>query len=209
LKIAADGSGDLAGEERHSGDAAFWLRSNLQEAEARAQYVEDALVAPWFSTIDVDKTIDFKGDLPNGIAVVKYKARSRSLARHEGKELVLPLSPASTYGSQLAPLPKRTLPVSLPSYFAPSHQNRTVRAVAPPGMAWGELPPGGDANGGDFGKAHLEIARDPRDPHVLVIKRSVVFNQHLIPVDKYTAWRNWIQQVDTLMHKEVRLVEAK
>ncbi|MBX3209914.1 MAG: hypothetical protein KF764_33095 [Labilithrix sp.] len=209
LSIAPDGSGELTGEERHSGDGAFWLRTNLSQAEARAQYVEDALVAPWFSTVDLDKTIDFKGDLANGQALVKYKARSRGMARREGKELVLPLSPAATYGSQIAPLPTRTLPVLLPSYFAPSHQNRTVRAVAPPGMAWGELPPGGDANGGDFGKAHLEIARDARDPRALVIKRSVVFNQHLIPVEKYAAWRSWVQQVDALMHKEVRLVEAK
>jgi len=209
LTLAPDGSGELTGEERHSGDGAFWLRTNLSQAEARAQYVEDALVAPWFSTVDLDKTIDFKGDLPNGQALVKYKARSRAMARREGKDLVLPLSPAATYGSQLAPLPTRTLPVLLPSYFAPSHQNRTVRAGAPPGMAWGELPPGGDANGGPFGKAHLEITRDARDPRVLVIKRSVVFDQHLIPVEKYAAWRSWVQQIDSLMHKEVRLVEAK
>ncbi|OJY15357.1 MAG: hypothetical protein BGO98_22725 [Myxococcales bacterium 68-20] len=209
LSIASDGSGELTGEERHSGDGAFWLRTNLSQAEARAQYVEDVLVAPWFSSIDLDKTIDFRGDLPKGQALVKYKARSRAMARREGKDLVLPLSPAATYGSQIAPLPTRTLPVLLPSYFAPSHQNRTVRAVAPPGMTWGELPPGGDANGGEFGKAHLEIARDPRDPRALIIKRSVVFDQHLIPVEKYTSWRTWVQQVDALMHKEVRLVEAK
>jgi hypothetical protein len=209
VTLAPDGSGDLAGEERHTGDGGFWLRTNLSQAEARAQYVEDALVSPWFPTIDVDKNIDFKGDLPGGQALVKYKARSRGLARREGKDLVVPLSPAATYGSQIAPLPKRTLPVLLPSYFAPSHQNRVVRVVAPAGFAWGELPPGGDANGGEFGKAHLEIARDARDPRVLVIKRSVVFNLHLIPVDKYAAWRGWIQQVDALMHKEVRLPEAK
>jgi hypothetical protein len=32
---------------------------------------------------------------------------------------------------------------------------------------------------------------------------------HLIPVEKYASWRQWIQQVDALMHKEVRLQEAK
>ena len=209
ITLGADGSGALVGEERAVGDGAFWLRSNLSQAEARAQYVEDSLVAPWFSTVDVDKEIDFKGDLPNGEATVKYKARSRGMARREGKDLVLGLSPAQTYGSQLAPLPTRTLPVQLPSYLAPSHQTRTVRAIAPAGMAWNEIPPGGDANGGEFGKAHLELARDPKDPRVLVIKRNVVFNQHLIPVEKYASWRQWIQQVDALMHKEVRLVEAK
>jgi len=208
VNVSPDGSGDITGEERHSGDGAFWLRSNLSQAEARAQYVEDALVGPWFPTVEVDKTIDFKGDLPGGQALVKYKAKSRGLARREGKDMVLSLSPASTYGSVLAPLATRTLPVQLPSHLAPSHQNRTVRIVAPAGFTWGELPPGGDANGGAFGKAHIEVARDPRDARTLVIKRSVVFDQHLIPVDKYAAWRAFIGQVDALMHKEVRLVPA-
>jgi hypothetical protein len=206
LTLGPDGSGDLAGEERHTGDGAFWLRSNLREAEARAQYVEDSLVGPWFPTVEVDKKIDFKGDLPKGEAQVAYRAKSRGLARREGKDLVLPLSPSNTFGSSLAPLPTRTLPVLLPSHLAPSHQNRTMRVIAPNGFAWGDLPPGGDAKGGDFGSAHLEIARDAKDPKVLIVKRSVVFNQHLISPDKYVAWRNWITQVDALMHREVRLV---
>jgi Transglutaminase-like superfamily len=211
LAIGADGAGELTGDERHSGDSAFWLRTNLSQQEARAQYVEDALVSPWFPTIEVDKKIEFKGDLPGGVATVKYKAKSRGIARREGKDLVLPLSPSNTFGSSLAPLPTRTLPVQLPPHLAPSHQNRVVRVIAPAGFTWGELPPGGDANGpagNDFGRAHLEIGRDPKDPKVLVIKRSVVFNQHLIGTDKYAAWRNWITQVDALMHKEVRLVAA-
>ena len=33
-----------------------------------------------------------------------------------------------------------------------------------------------------------------------------MFDQHLIPVDKYKAWRAWIQRVDAIMHKSVRLV---
>src|SRR5262249_14257919 len=37
LTLDTEGAGDLAGEERHSGDAAFWLRSNLSQAEARQQ----------------------------------------------------------------------------------------------------------------------------------------------------------------------------
>ena len=148
LTLTADGSGDLVGDEKHSGDSAFWLRSNLREAEARAQYVEDALVGPWFPTVEVEKKIDFKGDLDGGKAEVSYKAKSRGLARREGKELVLPLQPSNTYGSNLAPLPVRTLPVQLPPHLAPSHQNRTMRVIAPAGFAWSEnLPPGGDANG--------------------------------------------------------------
>lgn len=208
VTLGTDGSGELVGDERHTGDSAFWLRTNLSQAEARAQHVEDALVSPWFPTVEVDKEIDFKGDLKGGQATVKYKAKSRGLARREGKDLVLSLSPSNTFGSSLAPLVERSLPVSLPSHLAPSHQNRTMRVIAPAGFTWGELPPGGDANGSSYGRAHIEITRDPKDARVLLVKRSVVFDQHLIPVDKYASWRAWIQQVDALMHKEVRLVPA-
>ena len=87
----------------------------------------------------------------------------------------------------LAPLVERTLPVQLPPHLAPSHQNRTTRILAPPGFAWGPLPPGGDANGGPYGRAHIEITKDPKDARALLIKRSVVFDQHLIPVEKYAV----------------------
>jgi len=208
ITLHPDGSGDLVGEERHVGDGAFWLRSYLTQADARTQYVEDNLVGGWFPTVQVDKKIDFDGDLPSGQAWVKYKAHSDGLARHEAKDLVVPLSPSSTLASQLAPLVKRTLPVSLPSFLAPSHQRRTIRVVAPPGFAWGDLPPGGDESDGDFGSAHLDVAKDPKDPRAVVIHRSVAFDRSVVPVDKYPAWRAFIQRVDALMHKGVRLVPS-
>ncbi len=207
ITLRPDGSGDLAGEEKHTGDGAFWLRTYMtEEGTSRAQYVEDNLVGPWFPTIDVDKNVDFKGDLTHGRAWVRYRAHSDGLARHEESDLVVPLSPSGALAAQLAPLVRRTLPVSLPSQLAPSHQARTLRIVAPRGFRWGDLPAGGDENGGEFGRAHLAVERDARDPRALVVKRTVVFAEHLIPVDKYGAWRAWLQRVDTLMHKGVRLV---
>jgi hypothetical protein len=214
LTLAADGSGELVGEELHSGDSAFVLRTNLSQAEARAQYVEDALLGPSFSAIDVDKAIDFQGDLKGGQAKVTYQAKSRNVTRREGNDLVFPLSSSSTLSSLLAPLKVRTLPTVLPSNLAPSHRNRTMRIVAPAGFAWGELPPGGDAKsplGSSFGHAHLEIMRnatDTKGARALIIKQSLVFDKHLIAVSEYTSWREWIQQVDALLHKEVRLVRT-
>jgi hypothetical protein len=207
LTLHADGSGELAGEENHTGDGAFWLRTYLtEEGGSRAQYVENNLVGNWFPTVDVDKKVEFKGDLPNGQAWVRYHAHSDGFARHEQGELVLPLAQSGSLAMQLAPLVRRTLPISLGSSVAPSHQTRTTRIVAPAGFVWSPLPPGGDENGGDFGRAHLEVAKDPRDPRVVVVKRSLVFDQHLIPVDRYKPWREWLQRVDALMHKSVRLL---
>jgi hypothetical protein len=207
LTLHADGSGDLAGEETHAGDGAFWLRTSMtEEGSARASYVQNNLVSGWFPTVDVDPKVDFKGDLSDGRAWVRYRAHSDGLARHEQGELVVPLAPSATLASQLAPLVERTLPVSLPSHLAPSHQGRTTRILAPAGFRWGALPPGGDESDGEFGRAHLEVAADPRDPRAVVVKRTLVFDQHRIPVAKYAAWRGWLLRVDALMHRSVRLL---
>jgi hypothetical protein len=208
IGLRPDGAADLSGEERASGDDAFWMRTYLTEPGPRAQWVEEHLVGAWFPTVEVDSKVDFQGDLPHGAAVTKWRARSSGLARHEGAELVVPLSPSQTTASQLAPLVARTLPVWLPPYIAPRNESRTIRVVAPPGYAFAALPPGGDENGGAFGRAHLEVSRDPRDAHAIVVKRTVVFDKNEIGVDEYPKWRAWVQRVDSLMHKSVRLMPA-
>jgi hypothetical protein len=205
VKLAEDGGAQLEGEERASGDEAFFMRTYLTEPGARAQWVEDHLVGPWFPTVDVDRKVDFRGDLPRGVADVRWRAHSDGLARHEGAELVLPLSPSQTTASQIAPLVKRTLPVWLPSNTAPRRETRTIHVVPPHGWRFEALPPGGDENGGPFGRAHLELARDPHDPQAIVAKRTLVFDQSIISVEEYPRWRAWVQRVDALMHKAVRM----
>jgi Transglutaminase-like superfamily len=206
LTLHDNGSGDLVGEELHSGDSAFWLRTYASQPDARVQYVEDNLVSPYLPTVSVDKSIEFKGDLPHGQAWVKYKAHSDGVARLEEGQLVVPMTRGASLASQLAPLLKRTLPVSLPPQLAPNHRARTVHIVAPAGYRWGELAVGGDENGASFGRAHLEIARDPKDPRAIVVKYLVVFDDSWISVERYPAFREWLQKVDRLMRKTGRLV---
>jgi hypothetical protein len=209
LGLRPDGSADIDGDERATGDDAFWLRTYLTEPGARAQWVEEHLVRPWFPTVEVEKKVDFRGDLPHAGASVKWRARSGGLARHEGTELVVPLSPSQTTASQLAPLVRRTLPVWLPPYIAPRSESRTIRVVAPKGYSFESLPPGGDENGGAFGRAHLEVARDPRDARAIVVRRTLVFDRSEISVEEYPRWRAWVQRVDALMHKSVRLMPTE
>jgi Transglutaminase-like superfamily len=208
IGLKPDGSADLEGEERAMGDDAFWMRTYLTEPGPRAQWVEEHLVGPWFPTVEVDKKVDFQSDLPRGAATARWKARSSGLARHEGQELVVPLSPSQTTASQLAPLVTRTLPVWLPPHVAPRKESRTIRVVAPAGYAFEPLPPGGDENGAAFGHAHLDLARDPHDARAIVVKRTVVFDRSEISVEDYPKWRAWVQRVDALMHRSVRLVPA-
>ncbi|HEX3772371.1 MAG TPA: transglutaminase family protein, partial [Polyangiaceae bacterium] len=206
LGLKPDGSADLQGDEHAAGDDAFWMRTYLTEPGARAQWVEEHLVGPWFPTVEVDKKVDFEGDLAHGSAVTKWRARSSGLARHEAQELVVPLSPGQTLASQMAPLVKRTLPVWLPPNVAPRKESRTIRVVAPAGYVFEALPTGGDEANGAFGRAHLEIARDPRAANAVIVKRTVVFDRSVISIDDYPKWRAWVQRIDALMHRTLRLV---
>ena len=159
LSLAADGSGDLEGEDRATGDDAFWMRTYLTEPGSRAQWMEDHLVGTWFSTVQVDKKVDFDGALPHGAATVRWHARSTGLARKEGSELVLALSPSQTMASRLAPLVERTLPVWLPPHVAPRAETHTIRVVAPKGWSFEALPEG------RRGAGRLVRSRAPRgDP---------------------------------------------
>jgi hypothetical protein len=206
ITLSPSGAGDLVANERHIGDAAFELRMNLGQKDARAQWVELNIASGWFPTVEVKPEVEFKSDLPNGAATLRYEARSDGLARREGTELAVPLSETQTLTSQLAPLTKRTLPVVLPPSLAPGHRTRTITIVAPPGYVFADLPPSGDENGGEFGRAQIEFSRAPGRANAVVVKRSVVFDMSTIPVEKYAKWRGWLQRTDGLMHRMVRLV---
>jgi hypothetical protein len=206
IQLSPTGAGELTASERHVGDAAFELRMNLGEKDARAQWLEGYLAAGWFPAIRVSPEISFKPDLPGGASILEYKASSEGLARREGKELAVPLAGPMTLTSQLAPLVTRTLPVVLPPEVAPGYEARSITIVAPPGYAFADLPPGGVEAGGDFGTARLEFRRAKGRADAVVAERRLVFDQSTIPVDKYAAWRSWLQRVDRLTHQTLRLV---
>jgi len=205
IQLSASGAGDLDATERHTGDHAFVLRSSLGEKDARAQWVEQNLLAGWFPTVEVGKDVEFAGELAQGAARVRYRAHSDGLARREAEELVIPLSPSWTMTSHYAPLVKRTLPVVLPPNTAPSHQTRVIRIAPPAGYRAAELPADGEEQGGEFGYARVEMRKDETNRGV-VVKRKVVFDLSTISVEKYDAWRAWLQRVDTLLHRSVRFV---
>jgi hypothetical protein len=203
LQLSAEGDANLVGEEQHAGDSAFWLRTYLTEEGARQSYVEHNLVAGWFPTVEVDKQVDFKGTLQGGRAFVKYKAHSQGLVRREDGDLVVPVARTTTLTSELAPLAKRTLPVVLPPYIAPAHENRTMRLVAPAGWKWAELPPEGAEDGGPFGRAKLELRIEGK---TAIVARSLALTQATIPPEQYDAWRAWLGKVDALFQRRLRLV---
>jgi hypothetical protein len=206
VQLKADGAASLSGEEHHFGDSAFWARSYMSEEGAREAYVEHALLAPWLPTVHVDKGITFRGDLPHGESQVSYKATSEGYARLEEGELLVPLGGSKTLASELAPLVKRTLPVVLPPHLAPSHETRTIRILAPPGFRFDGLPQGGEEVLAPFGQARLEIRPEGTGGRAVQVVRHLSFDAHRISVEQYSDWRLWLQKVDRLMRKNLRLV---
>jgi hypothetical protein len=208
LRLEPSGAASVVATEVHRGDHAFYLRTSLKEPDARAPWIEQNLLATWLPQAQVDPAVEFNGDLPQGHARVSYRGRSLALGRTEGADLVVTLTPSLTMTSQFAPLPRRTLPVVLPPQLAPSRTVRSFLIVAPEGMRVGPLPPGGSADGGEFGSAtlDLEVLQDGR---AVRLKRGLTFDQDTIPVDRYEAWRAWLTQVDALMQRSIRFVPAR
>jgi transglutaminase-like putative cysteine protease len=204
IELAADGSGKLVASERHVGDQGFYLRTYLQEPDTRAQWVEGNLLGGWFTAVEMDPTVQFDGALPGGAAKVGYSARSKSLARREGSDLIVAVAPHTPITSTLAPLTQRTLPVELPPSAAPQHRRQKMTIVAPPSHQFAALPPDGVADGGDFGRAALafELSKDKKK---LTVTRELALSQWRITVADYPAWRTWLQQVDGLLQRSVRL----
>ncbi|WP_240807038.1 transglutaminase-like domain-containing protein [Polyangium spumosum] len=207
IELDTSGRGKLTANERHVGDAAFELRTNLVEPDARKQWAEQYLTGKWVPGVELTGEVGFDGALPNGAAKLSYEATSQGIARREGNELVVPVSDTATLTSQLAPLSSRTLPVVLPPFLAPRHETRAITIVPPEGYVFAELPPGGEEAGGEFGRAKIEFS--PGEGGAVVVKRTLVFDMSTIPLDKYTKWRAWLQRVDGLMHRVVRLVPGE
>lgn len=209
VELLPSGDALLRADEQHLGDHAFFLRTSLEEKDARAAFIEQNLLAGWLPTVRIGEGIDFQGDREGGRARLRYTARSLGFARREGEDLVVPLARISTYASELAPLAERSLPIVLPAHLSPSQETRTIHIQAPEGFGIAELPKGGVVDGGEFGRAELEIVRDPKSPREVVVKRSLGFDASTIPASAYPAWRAWLGEVDALFRRSLRMSPEK
>ena len=203
LTLREDGGGTLSADEVHRGDRAFWLRTAAREEQARAQYVEESSLGGYFSQIHADKKVTFDGDLPNGNARIAYTATADAggLARRDEGELIVMTSGNVPFTTQLAPLPRRTLPVVLPPGMAPSEQTRVFRITPPSGYEASDLPEGGVEDGGPFGKVETSYKREGKS---VVVTRRTLFDAHVIPVADYEKYRAWLLRVDALARKPLR-----
>ena len=201
LKIDDDGNAHLEADELFAGDHAFFARTNLSEPGARASFIEQSLVASFFPTIRVGDDAAFAGELPQGKARIRYEAISRGFARREGESLVISLARSMSLSSQLAPLPRRKLPLVLPSHWAPSHQKRKIRLLLPEGYESTEKEGRRETRSPRFGHAAITIAREGR---ALVVEQELTIDASTIEASDYPAFRAWLGEVDALFSRSLR-----
>lgn len=206
IDLQDSGAATLDVAEIHSGDAAFSLRSELLEAGARNNYVEERLLAPIVSTAKVSSDVSFKPESARGQAEVKYRAQAFALARREADALVLSLSRDVSLTSTYAPLAKRTLPLVLPPDTAPSHDIREFVIQAPAGFAPASIPRAGEVKSAPFGKAVVTTSRDAKGR--LVVKRELLLDQHRVEPQDYAAFRKFLQDADALLRQSVRFAKV-
>lgn len=208
VELDANGGAAVVANEEHVGDSAFLLRSNLGQADARAQWVEANLLARSLAGAKLDGEVAFDGNLPKGAARVEYRASAERLARREGREFVLTLAPPTPLAMQFAPLAERTLPVVLPPRIAPSHHDATIEVTLPKGWKVVALPPDDALPADALGSARQSFAIT-RKGRALQVTRSLRFDASRIEPDSYPRWRAWLRDVDRMMRRSVRIAPSK
>ena len=88
---------------------------------------------------------------------------------------------------------------------APQHRDMTIEVIAPQGFVFADLPPDGEEDGGEFGKASLSLVLSP-DKRRVTVKRTVALSRSRIAVAEYPRWRAWLQRVDGVLQRSVRLL---
>jgi tetratricopeptide (TPR) repeat protein len=208
VTLDREGNASVVASEKHVGDSAFFLRTHLGQADARAQWVEANLVARNLPNAKLAPEVGFDGSLPGGAAKVAYQATSRALARREGEDLVLSFAPPSPLATELAPLATRTLPVVLPPQLAPSHHDVTIVVTIPDGFRLAAVPPNDELVAGNLGavRQRFELSKDGKK---LTIARSLRFDASRIEVNDYARWRSWLREADRIRSRTLRLIPTK
>ena len=151
----------------HVGDGAFWLRIEPDAGRrARSTTSRTTSSAPWFPTVVGRQEGRLQGGprARGGVGEVPRARRRGSRGTRQG-ELVVPISPE--HAARVAARAARDAhaPGVAPAVTSRRATRRARSASSRrPASTWGALPLGGDENGGDFGRAHLEVAQRPARP---------------------------------------------
>ncbi|MAQ13993.1 MAG: hypothetical protein CMN30_04255 [Sandaracinus sp.] len=192
VRLAADGSATVRGEETITGSRAGMMRRRYQAQATRKERLQEALRGI-FAGVEVTEE-SFQELDPGEPVRFTYEASVPQLAESTGSELRLAASAGRL--SSLATTPTRRHPLMLgpPETF-------TERRVfhLPAGHTAANLPRGGEATS-PFGRVAITYGRDG---NAITAETTITFTTARVAPREYPAFRQWIQAADQLLRERI------
>jgi tetratricopeptide (TPR) repeat protein len=201
VRLRADGSANLSGEEEVSGMEAAEYRGVYQAPGTRAERFERSLASVYPGAKLLSQTFDSLDELEKPVHFA-YQANVPHLARRDGAELRLPPSALSDLLRTLSRAPSRKYPLDLGgtrSYV----ERRTV--LLPPGPYVADLPPGGEAVS-PFGRLRLGFERKGS---AVLSRTEFELTRDRIGPAQYRAFRRWVEEADVLLRQRIGVRRRK
>jgi cellulose synthase operon protein C len=197
VRLSADGSAQLDGDERVAGTNAARYRDQYQAPGTRRERLERSLSSDYPGAELVSESFEALDDLDQPVHFA-YRARVPQLARWDGAELRL--APCSLHDlvASLASTAGRKFTLDLQgtsSYV----EERTVSI--PSGFRALSPPPGGEATS-EFGRLRIAVQLSG---HKLTTQTEFELKSDRITAQQYPDFRRWVEAADALLRQPIVL----
>jgi hypothetical protein len=193
VRLAADGSAQIEGEEQVAGAGAARYREYYQAPGTRRERLERALAPDYPGLALQSETFEALDDLDQPVRYT-YRANAPQLGRWDGEQLRF--SPSSLHDliQALAPASGRRYPLDLEGTSSYAEE-RTVQI--PPGTRIANLPAGGEVSS-VFGQLRMEFQTSGKK---LLTKTYFEVKKDRISPEQYPAFRRWVEAADVLIRQ--------
>jgi len=194
VRLAADGSAELRGEEVVTGSRAGMLRTRYEAPATRQERLQNSLAQRFAGVEVIEESFDSLD--PSRPIRFRYRARAPRVAQRVGDEMRVEVGAFRM--QQLARTPTRNYPLMLgpPSTTV---ERRTLRL--PPGHVVSTLPQGGNV-ASKFGRVAVSYERNDG---TVTVSTTVSFARPRVSPEQYQAFRAWIEDADELLREKITI----
>ena len=197
VRLSPDGAAEIDVTERVVGAEASHYRSVYQSTGTRADRYERALRNQFPGLVLESQTMQNLEDLEAPVEI-EYRARVPQMAQRDGERLRIAPSVVHDLLRSLARRPERRYPLDVGGTSAYTEE-RTVRV--PRGFRAATVPSGGAADS-EFGSLRLTIEGDGQ---TVRSRTELEIREDLVSPEKYRAFRDWVEEADTLLRQQIVL----
>lgn len=197
VRIAADGSAEIEGEEEVRGPDAPSYRATYEAEGTREDRFERAM-AGIFPGADLQEQHFANLDRREEPVRYNYRLRVPQLGQRDGASVRLAPSVMTELVRTLARTPERHYPLDLGSLNSYG-ETRTLRLA--PGLQVATLPDGGEAVS-EYGRLRMTYTREGRD--IVVHTEFAILRDRISPTE-YPAFRQWVERADTILRQRIAL----